>query len=91
MSAGAAAAAAAAIASAIKASGVLVRVSSTDFQNILRKVEKPLVIQATGGLFKSNYQYLTSYKGFAFYTRSSSQMLLPSGVEIILANKIWIP
>ena len=91
MSAGAAAAAAAAIASAIKASGVLVRVSSTDFQNILRKVEKPLVIQATGGLFKSNYQYLTSYKGFAFYTRSSSQILLPSGVEIILANKIWIP
>ncbi len=91
MSAGAAAAAAAAIARAIKASGVLVRVSSTDFQNILRKVEKPLVIQATGGLFKSNYRYLTSYKGFAFYTRSSSQILLPSGAEIIVANKIWIP
>jgi hypothetical protein len=91
VSAGAAAGAAAAIARAIKASGVLVRVSSTDFQNILRKVEKPLVIQATGGLFKSNYQYLTSYKGFAFYTRSSSQILLPSGAEIIVANKIWIP
>ena len=85
------AAVAAAIAKAIKASGVLVRVSSNDFQNILRKVEKPLVIQATGGLFKTNYQYLTSYKGFALFTRSATQILLPSGAEIIVANKIWIP
>ena len=92
MSDGAAAAAvAAAIAQAIKASGVLVRVSPDDFQKILRRVEQPLVIYARGGLFKSNHQYLTSYKGLAFYTKSGTEIILPSGTETIAANKIWIP
>ncbi|HEY3038347.1 MAG TPA: hypothetical protein VGJ66_06395 [Pyrinomonadaceae bacterium] len=86
-----AAAAAAAIAQAIKASGVLVRVSFEDFQKILRKVDQPLVIYATGGLFKKNHQYLTSYKGFAFFTKSANEILLPAGTETITAKKIWIP
>ncbi len=90
MSAGAAAAAAA-IAQAIKASGVLVRVSPVDFQKILRKVEQPLVIYAKGGFFTTNHQYLTSYKGFAFFTKSTTEIILPPGTEIIVANKIWIP
>lgn len=90
MSAGAAAAAAA-IAQAIKASGVLVRVSPEDFQKILRKVEQPLVIYAKGGFFTTNHQYLTSYKGFAFFTKSATEIILPLGTEIIVANKIWIP
>ena len=91
MSAAGAAATMAAIAQAIRASGVLVRVSPDDFQKILRKVDQPLVIYATGGLFKKTYQYLTSYKGLAFYTKSSSEIILPAGTETIIANKIWIP
>src|SRR5678815_3998115 len=59
MAAGAAAAAAA-IANAIKASGVVVRVSPGDFNAIVLKVERPLVIYAEGGLFSTNYQYLIS-------------------------------
>ena len=90
MAAGAAAAAAA-IANAIKASGVVVRVTPTDFQTILRKIEKPLVIYAEGGLFSTNYQYLVSYKGFAFFTKSSEPILLPTEIETIVAKKIWIP
>lgn len=90
MSAGAAAVAAA-IAQAIRASGVLVRVSPDDFQKILRKGEHPLVIYATGGFFTTNHQYLTSYKGFAFFTKSAAEIILPSGTETIVANKIWIP
>lgn len=90
MAAGAAAAAAA-IAEAIKASGVVVRVSPADFHAILLKVEKPLVIYAEGGLFSTNYQYLVSYKGLAFFTKSSEPILLPSAVETIVAKKIWIP
>ncbi len=89
--AGAAAAAAAAIANAIKASGVVVRVTPAAFQTILRKVEQPLVIYAQGGFFSTNYQYLVSYKGFAFFTKSSEPILLPAGVETITAAKIWLP
>lgn len=90
MSAGAAAAAAA-IAQAIKASGVIVRVSPEDFENILRKSDKPLVICATGGFISTNYQYMTSYKGFAFFTKCPAPMEFSPKVETIIAQKIWIP
>jgi hypothetical protein len=89
--AAAGAAAAAAIAQAIKASGVVVQVSPADFLAVLRKVETPLVVYAEGGFFSKNYQYLVSYKGFAFFTKSSQTILLPAGVETIAARKIWIP
>ncbi|MEP6706854.1 MAG: hypothetical protein ABJC05_05015 [Pyrinomonadaceae bacterium] len=91
MAAAGGAAIAAAIANAIKANGVLVRVEPADFQNILRKVEEPLVVYARGGIFSTSHQYLVSYKGFAFFTKSSSPILLPSEVETIVAKKIWIP
>ena len=85
------AAAAAAIANAIKASGVVVRVTPIDFQTILRRIEKPLVVYAEGGFFSTNYQYLVSSKGFAFFTKSSKPILLPHEIETIVARKIWIP
>ena len=81
---------AAAIAQAIKASGAVVRVSSEDFQKILSKVDKPLVIWTTGGFMTKNYQYLTSYKGFVFFTKTGMPLEL-SKVETIVAKKIWIP
>lgn len=89
--AGGAVAAAAAIANAIKASGVLVRVGPKDFQTILRKVEQPLVIYGKGGFFSTKHLYLVSYKGFAFFTKSAEPLLLPSGIETIVAAKIWMP
>lgn len=90
MSAGAAAAAAA-IAQAIKASGVLVRVTPEDFVQILGKTEKPLVISATGGIIRTNYQYLTSYKGFAFHTKCPVPLEFSFKTEVVAAQKIWIP
>lgn len=95
MSAGAsgaaAAAAAAAIAQAIKASGAIVNVSPEDFQILLQRQREPLVIHATGGFLSTNYQYLTSYKGLAFFTKSSAPIDLPSASEVVIARKIWIP
>jgi len=81
----------AAIANAIKASGVVVQVSAEDFQRIVARGEKPLVIFATGGFFSKNYQYLTSYKGFAFFTKSKMPLDLSPKIETVMANKIWIP
>ncbi len=91
MSEHASAAAAIAIANAIKASGVIVNVSQEDFENILRKSEKPLVICATGGFVSTNYQYMTSYKGFAFFTKCPVPLMFPPKVETVVAKKIWIP
>jgi hypothetical protein len=85
------AAVAAAIANAIKASGVVVEVTPADFHTILSKIEKPLILYAKGGLFSTNHKYLVSYKGFAFFTKSSEPIVMPFGAETIAAKKIWIP
>lgn len=91
MSNGAAIAAAAAIANAIKASGTIVQVDPKDFMAILAKSKTPLVVQAQGGVFTTKYSYLTSYKGLAFYTKVSTPLNLPGDIELVIAEKIWMP
>ncbi len=86
-----AAAAAAAIAKAIKASGAIVKMEPAEFVKILHRVDKPLVVHATGGFLNRQNRYLTSYKGLFFYTTNSDPLPLPGSVELIAANKIWIP
>lgn len=82
---------AAAIAKATKASGVIVKLSPDDFQAVLNRAGKVLIVCAIGGLFSTNYQYLTSYKGLAFFTKAKIPLVLPPGAETVLAEKIWIP
>ena len=90
-SAGAAGAAAAAVAQAIKASGAVVRMEPDDFLAILKRQPRPLVVHATGGFFSTNYQYLTSYKGLAFFTKASAPLDLPPDTELIQAKRFWMP
>ena len=85
------AAAAAAIANAIKASGTIVRVESSDFQRILELQEAPLVVMSTEWMFGTVYRYLVSYKGLAFTMKVSEPIRLPGTCEVIQARKIWIP
>jgi hypothetical protein len=82
---------AAMIAEAVKASGTVVRIEPDEFMKILGRIEKPLVIYAEGGLISTNHQYMVSYKGFAFYTKADEEIQLPNGVEVVVADKIWIP
>ena len=91
MGAAGGAVAAMAIANAKRASGVVVSVTPENFSKILARTEKPLVVHATGGVFSTRYQYMTSYRGFAFYTKSRRPLDLPAGTELIAAESIWIP
>ena len=88
---GAAAAHQAMVAQAIKASGAIIRVEPIDFQSILTQSENPLVVTSTGGFLNKNYQYLTSYKGLIFFTKSKLPLEMSSSIETIAAKKIWIP
>ena len=88
---GAVAAAYAAMAQAVKASGAIVRVEPEVFAVIAARMDKPLVVTAPGGWLSKGFQYLTSYKGLIFYTKSGNQISLPGGAEIIAAKQIWIP
>lgn len=89
--AGAAVAAAAATAQAIRASGVVVQVETAEFLAIVERQSSPLVVHAIGGFLTTTYQYLTSYKGLAFYCKSSTPIVLPKDVELVQAGSIWIP
>jgi len=82
---------AAAVAQAIKASGTIVKLKPDEFFKIIQKMENPLIVMAEGGVFKKNYQYLTSYRGLAFYTKTNDPISLPSKLELITAKKILIP
>jgi hypothetical protein len=89
--AGAAGAAAAAIAQAIKACGVLVRVEPSEFLNVVHRQQEPLVVRAATGFFTTNYMYLTSYKGLAFWTKANYELGLPPKCEVVTAGSISIP
>ena len=85
------AAAVAAEINALKAMGSIVSVGPDEFTKIVRKADKPLVVSATGGLLKTNYRYLTSYKGLFFYTKSAVPLEFSGNTELVAARKIWIP
>jgi hypothetical protein len=88
---GAAVAAAAAKMQAIKASGVIIHVEPEELVNVVRRQSDALVVQSTFGLFSTHYNYITSYKGLAFYATSPDPLEFPHGTETIEAKSIWVP
>ena len=82
---------AAALASAIKASGVVVKMDSRDFLTIVNRAEDLVVVVGQGGVFKKHFQYLTSYKGLAFFTTSPTPLMLPSRLDVVRAKTISVP
>jgi hypothetical protein len=94
MSAGAAAAssaAAAAVIQAVKASGVIVTVRPEDFLALLDLNDEPVTVHAMGGFFSRTHQYLTSYRGLAFFAQSPVSLPIPDHCQLIEAKKIWVP
>jgi hypothetical protein len=89
--AGASAAVAAAINEAIKASGAIVRLEPVDFERMLGRMEDALVICTESGRLKTKYEYMTSYRGFVFYTKTTEEIRVPDRCEAIKAKKMWIP
>lgn len=83
--------AAAAIAQAIKASGVLVRLEPDEFLKIVYRIEAPLVVCAETSFFGRTFQYLVSFKGLGFFTKSKQPLDLGGTAEVVTARKIWIP
>ncbi len=86
------ASAAAAIARAIQASGVIVKLEPQQFQQVVSRSQGALIVQSySNGVFGGGYQYLFSYKGLAFHTKSKERLNLPGSAEIIEAKSIWVP
>ena len=50
-----------------------------------------MIVIGRGGMFRRRYQYLTSYRGLAFYTLSEQPLVLPGRAETISAKEISVP
>jgi hypothetical protein len=87
----ASAAAHAAQVNALKATGVVVRLEIHDWLKILERMDRPLVVIGMGGVIKKHNQYLTSYRGLAFFATSKDTIVLPPRCEVVRARKISIP
>jgi hypothetical protein len=81
----------AAIANAIKASGTVVRLEPVEWMKVLKRTDSPLVVIARGGMFRRKYQYLTAYRGLAFFTASEHPLVLPGRSELINAKSLSVP
>ncbi len=94
-SSGAAAIAAAYIyvANASKASGAIVRLEPDEFMKIVSRAKARLVVvsPAKGGIFSRNNEYLMSYKGIFFYTKTRTPLTLPGDSELVSAKGFWMP
>ncbi len=92
--AAAAAGAAAALIEAKQVYGATIWVGIEQFLNLLARQEEPLVVfHESPGLFmkQTSYWYLTSYKGFVFYTSAYNLLQLPERAEVITTPKLWLP
>jgi hypothetical protein len=76
---------------ALKASGVVVRMEPGDFMALLERMEEPLVVVGQGGVFRKHAQYLTSYRGLAFFTKSDQALVLPRRAEVVTVKSISVP
>jgi len=81
----------AALANAVKATGVVVRLEPAEWLKVLKRTENPLIVIARGGMFRRKYQYLTAYRGLAFFTASELPLVLPGRTELINAKSISVP
>lgn len=90
MSAGAAAAH---LRSATVVCGTIVHMEPDEFLLMLAKIEVPLVVVGREPrlFLAGDHQYLTSYRGLAFYTTSTEPLNFPGPVEMLMARRIWAP
>lgn len=79
------------IAQAIKATGVVIEVSSENFLSVVERSESALIVHAKSKVIRTRHKYLTSYKGLAFYTKVAEPLDFVGKVELVEARKIWIP
>ncbi len=75
----------------LKMNGVFARISPEDFQNLMSRNEGLMIVTSKAGLFRNQYQYLTSYKGLIFHCKCSEMLSIPSKHESVHAESVSLP
>jgi len=75
---------------AAQALGVVIHADPDVFLTVLSRAKGALVVMSEGGVFRTQYEYLTSYKGLTFHTKSAEALKLPADVELLTAASISV-
>ncbi len=76
------------------AAGGLIRLDADEFQSLLYRVENPLLVYSKQWVLFTSYgphNYLMPYRGINFVTRSTDELILPKGAEVIVAKSTFLP
>jgi hypothetical protein len=76
---------------ALKMNGVFAKLDAKDFLKLINEKDNLLIVISETGLFTNQYLYLTSYKGFIFYTKSKEQLPLPTKHEKMQSQSVSLP
>ena len=76
---------------AIKASGAIVDVEPDAFTQVVRRLERPLVLVREPTTWSRKHRYLVAYKGFVLHTKSKTALVLPNTVELVRVKRVWTP
>ncbi len=76
---------------AIYSMSIVVQLKPQAFLSLLEKNEAPMVLTAKGGFIRKHYRYLTTYKGFTFFTKVYEPLMLPKSAEIIEVGRLRVP
>lgn len=76
---------------AMRAIGAVVQIAGKDFEALLARIERPVVVVGRAGFFRNRYTFLTSHGGFIFAARSEQMLTIPRGAEVVRAKKVWLP
>ena len=76
---------------AVRSFGVVCTVEQDEFMTLVSHQECPLVLTSVGGIFTTEYRYLTSYKGIAFFCKTPYQLQIPDTAETVQVKNLVVP
>lgn len=76
---------------ALKMNGVFVKLSPSDFQNLINRNDDLAIVVSQSVFFGTTFTYLTAYKGLTFYCKTKNQLSIPGKHEVFSAASLSLP
>jgi hypothetical protein len=76
---------------ALKMSGVFVKLTPSDFQNLINKHDNLAIVFSKSSFFGTSFSYVTAHKGLTFFCKTKDQLSLPSKHEVFSVAHLSLP
>lgn len=76
---------------ALKMSGVFVKLTPSDFQNLINKHDDLAIVFSKTTFFGTTFSYVTAHKGLTFFCKTKDPLSLPGKHEVFSVNYLSLP